>query len=71
MQTVKNSICSCTAFKISRILRLVADLRVADKIPIDDQVTVKDLAATCAVLPEPLLRVLRALAAVRIFQTHS
>ena len=55
-------------FKISRILQLVADLRVADKIPIDDQVTVKDLAATCAVLPEPLLRVLRALAAVQIFQ---
>ena len=55
-------------FKISRILRLVADLRVADKIPIDDQITVKDLAATCAVLPEPLLRILRALAAVRIFQ---
>ena len=55
-------------FKISRILQLVADLRVADKIPIDDQITVKDLAATCAVLPEPLLRVLRALAAVQIFQ---
>ena len=55
-------------FEISRMLRLVADLGVADKVPIDGHITVHDLAASCSVLPEPLLRILRALAAVRIFQ---
>ena len=55
-------------FEISRMLRLVADLEVADKVPIDGHITVHDLAASCSVLPEPLLRILRALAAVRIFQ---
>ena len=55
-------------FQVSRMLRLIADLGVADKIPADGHVTVQDLAAACAVLPEPMRRVLRALAAFRIFQ---
>ncbi|SEE04671.1 O-methyltransferase [Rhizobiales bacterium GAS191] len=55
-------------FQVSRMLRLVADIGVADKIPTDGHVTVKDLSAACAVLPEPMLRVLRALAAFRILQ---
>lgn len=55
-------------FQIARILRLVADLGIADKIPRDGAVAVKDLAAACSVLPEQLIRVLRALAAFRIFK---
>jgi hypothetical protein len=55
-------------FQVSRMLRLIADIGVADKIPTDGQVRVQDLAAACAVLPEPMLRVLRALAAFQIFQ---
>ncbi|HEY9345859.1 MAG TPA: hypothetical protein VIQ53_11150, partial [Inquilinus sp.] len=55
-------------FQVSRMLRLIADFGVADKIPTDRQVMVKDIAAACAVLPEPMLRVLRALAAFRIFE---
>ncbi|MGE3992324.1 methyltransferase [Pseudorhodoplanes sp.] len=55
-------------FQVSRMLRLVADLGVADKIPREGRVTVGELAAACAVLPEPILRVLRALAAFRVFE---
>jgi hypothetical protein len=55
-------------FQVSRMLRLVADLEVADKIASEGSVGVDELAAACAVLPEPLLRVLRALAAFRVFQ---
>jgi hypothetical protein len=50
------------------MLRLIADLGVADKIPTEGHVSVQDVAASCAALPEPMLRVLRALAAFRIFQ---
>ena len=55
-------------FQVSRMLRLVADLGIADKIAPDGAVLVKDLATACSVLPEPLVRVLRALAAFHIFQ---
>lgn len=55
-------------FQVSRMLRLIADLGVADKIPPDGLVMVEVLAAACTVLPEPMLRVLRALAAFRIFE---
>ena len=60
-------------FKVSRVLGVIADLGIADKIPTDGYVTVDDLAAACAVQPEPLLRVLRMLAAFKIFRvtTHS
>ena len=54
--------------KITRVLGLIADLGVADKVPTDGHITVNDLAAACAVQPEPLLRVLRMLAALKIFQ---
>jgi O-methyltransferase domain len=55
-------------FQVSRMLRLIADLGVADKIPTDGHLTAQDLSAACGVLADPLLRVLRALAAFRIFQ---
>ena len=58
-------------FQVSRMLRLVADLGVADKIPTDGHLTVQELATTCAVLPEQLLRVLRALASFQIFQVSA
>ncbi len=55
-------------FQVSRMLRLVADLGIADKIARHSAVSVKDLAEACSVLPEQLIRVLRALAAFRIFK---
>ena len=55
-------------FQVSRMLRLVADLGLADKIPKDGNCNVRDLAIACAVLATPLLRVLRALAAFGIFR---
>src|SRR5262249_27757467 len=55
-------------FQVSRMLRLIAAPAIADKIPTDGRATAQELAAACAVQPEPLLRVLRALAAFRIFQ---
>jgi len=54
-------------FQISRMLRLVADLSIADKIAPDARLSVQELATACAVLPDPLLRVLRALAAFGVF----
>jgi hypothetical protein len=54
-------------FQISRMLRLVADLGVADKIPKEGGCDVSELAKACEVLPTQLLRVLRALAAFEIF----
>jgi hypothetical protein len=55
-------------FQVSRMLRLVADLQVADKVPPDRSIPVQDLAADCAIPHGPLLRVLRALAAFQVFQ---
>jgi hypothetical protein len=55
-------------FQVSRMLRLIADLGIADKVPMDGHVTVQELATPCAVLTEPLLRVLRTLASFKIFQ---
>ena len=55
-------------FQLSRMIRLVADLAIADKIPADGNCEVDALATACAVLPVPLLRVLRALAAFGIFR---
>jgi hypothetical protein len=58
-------------FRISRMIRLVADLGIADRIAPGTRVHVDELAAACGVLAGPLLRVLRALAAFRIFSvTH-
>lgn len=55
-------------FQVSRMLRLVADLGIADRIPSDGAVAVNDIAEACAVLPQPLSRILRALAAFDIFK---
>jgi hypothetical protein len=55
-------------FQVSRMLRLVADFGVADRIARDGVASIDDLAAACGVLPGPLTRVLRALASLRIFQ---
>jgi hypothetical protein len=54
-------------FQVSRMLRLVADLGVADRITPDGGVTVGDLARDCGVQPQPLMRVLQALAAFGVF----
>lgn len=55
-------------FQVSRMIRLVADLEIADKIQPDGRCDVRELAMACAVLTAPLLRVLRALAAFGIFR---
>ena len=54
-------------FQVSRLLRLVADLGIADRLPPDGRLPLTDLAADCDVQPQPLIRVLRALAAFAIF----
>lgn len=54
-------------FQISRMLRLVADFGVADRIEPDGQVAIDTLAEACGVQPQPLIRVLRALAAFHVF----
>ena len=55
-------------FQISRMIRLVADLMLADRIQADQTRPVADLAAECDVQAMPLLRVLRALASFDIFR---
>ncbi len=54
-------------FQVSRMLRVAADLGLADKIPSAEQARVSDLAHACSVHPFALLRILRALAAVGVF----
>ncbi len=54
-------------FQVSRMLRLVADLGVADLIAPDDHVAIDVLATECGAQSQPLLRVLRALAAFGVF----
>ena len=55
-------------FEVSRMLRLVADLGLADKLPRDGNTPVSALAADCSARAAPLLRVLRALASFGVFQ---
>lgn len=55
-------------FEVSRLLRLVADLEVADAIDPEGAMPIDDLADRCGVLREPLLRVVRALAASGVFR---
>lgn len=57
-------------FQVSRMIRLVADLGVADKIS-DTGHDVHELAAACGVNASPLLRVLRALAAFEVFEVSA
>lgn len=54
-------------FQVSRIIRVAADLGLADRIAIDEGRAVAQLAADCGVGAHPLLRMLRALAAFGIF----
>lgn len=54
-------------FQVSRMLRLVADLGLADRIPSEGRVAVNDLAQDCGVQAQPLVRVLRALTAFGVF----
>ncbi len=58
-------------FQVSRLLRLVADLGIADRIAPEGGVPVEALAADGSVVPEQLLRVLRALAAFGIFRVST
>ncbi len=55
-------------FQVSRMLRLVADLGIADKIAEHETCDIGELATACMVQPTPLLRVLRALAAFNVFR---
>jgi len=55
-------------FQVSRMLRLVADLSIADRFPHRGETDIAALAAACGVLGTPLLRVLRALAAFGVFR---
>jgi hypothetical protein len=50
------------------MLGLIADLQVADNVPRDGEVDVRELARRCKVQPVPLQRILRALAGYRVFQ---
>lgn len=54
-------------FEVSRMLRLVADLGVADWVAEENGAAIADLAQHCGVQPQPLVRVLRALAAFGVF----
>ena len=54
-------------FQVSRMLRVAADLGLADKISPTEKAPVSDLAQACSVRPAPLLRILRALAAFGVF----
>lgn len=55
-------------FQISRMIRLVADLTLADRITAEETSPMADLAAECKVNATPLLRILRALASFGIFR---
>ena len=58
-------------FQVSRTIRLVADLTIADRIEPDAPRNVTDLAKACGVLPQPLLRAIRLLAAFGIFRVDA
>ncbi len=55
-------------FQISRMISVVADLTLADRIAPEANHRVVDLAAECKVNATPLLRILRALASFGIFR---
>jgi hypothetical protein len=58
-------------YQISRAIRLVADLRIADDVTPEAAVSVTDLASASGVEAPQLLRVVRALAAFGIFRIDS
>ena len=55
-------------FQISRMIRLVADLTLADRIAPEESRGITDLAAECHVSATQLLRVMRALASAGVFR---
>lgn len=54
-------------FQVSRIIRVLADLSLADKIEPHGSLTIEILAAQCEVKVQPLLRMLRAAACFDVF----
>jgi hypothetical protein len=58
-------------FQLSRMLRLVADLGVADRIAPDERLIIDALAVDCGVQTQPLNRVLRAVAAFGVFSVSA
>ncbi|MGE5169243.1 MAG: methyltransferase [Rudaea sp.] len=58
-------------FQVSRMLRAVADLGLADRIARDARRPVADLARECGVETLPLLRILRALAGFGVFEVDA
>jgi SAM-dependent methyltransferase len=54
-------------FQVSQMIRVIADLGIADRIPSEGEIAAADLATQCGVLHQPLLRILRALASLHIF----
>jgi hypothetical protein len=57
-------------YQISRMIRVAADLAIADRIRPQEWRSVSDLAQSCGVHPEPLRRILRALAAFGVFRVE-
>ena len=55
-------------FQISRVIRLVADLGIADRIRPEVASTIDELASACGVVRGQLLRAMRVLAAFEIFR---
>lgn len=55
-------------FQISRMIRVVAELKLADRIAAEGTRPVADLATECNVNAAPLLRILRALASWGVFR---
>lgn len=55
-------------FQVSRVIRLVADLGIADRVLPDAASNVMELASASGVLSEALLRAIRVLAAFEIFR---
>ena len=55
-------------FEVSRTIRLVADLRLADRIGPEGSVALSELASNLGVLEQPLMRAVRLLAAFGVFR---
>jgi hypothetical protein len=58
-------------FQVSRMLRLVADLSIADKLALEEPLSVEHLARAADVDAGPLLRVLRALSSFGVFSVDA
>jgi hypothetical protein len=55
-------------FKLSRVLCVIADLEIADRVPTNGSVATADLASAVGVQLQPLGRLLRAAAAFEVFR---